>query len=353
MVRLLTMNALSKALCAMGCTLAFGAAVVFATPPVGTKPPELARDRVPAILLKPLPAKGAVPYMVPPKKPLKGVEAVKHAAAIEGYSEQFRALKSKHFGSHTGVTRTAGLTQLRSFSDAQSLEPMWAALGTEQDDVRLAVMDHLARQGATGQGTLAKIAIYAKEAPIRAEATRRIQMPPAESVLQELDTALRANEHETINNAGLLAGSIHAIEAIPALIFAQFSQDNAQAQGDLAWIAIGTRRSYVQNLIPVTGDNSGAFNPVIGQIIEGVVMRVADCIVTTYRADVHNSLIAMSSFDTGTDMAARLDWDMRGWAKWFNEEYVPMKQREDEQLAKAQAAADAQTSNATGGSTAR
>jgi hypothetical protein len=215
---------------------------------------------------------------------------------------------------------------------------MLTVLQGEKDDVRLAVMDHLARQGSAGQAILARIAIHDKAKPIRAEATRRVQQPPVDSVLQVLDEGLRANEHETVNNAGLLAGNIHAIEAIPALIFAQFAQDPQPPEGDLGWIAIGTTRSYVQNLVPVTGDNSGAFSPVIGQVFEGVVMRVQDCIVTTYRADVHDSLIAMTSFDTGTD-TARMAWDMRGWARWFNEEYVPFKQREDQALANAAAQA--------------
>jgi hypothetical protein len=30
-----------------------------------------------------------------------------------------------------------------------------------------------------------------------------------------------------------------------------------------------------------------------------------------------------------------LGWDMRAWYRWFNEHYVPMKQREDQELAKA------------------
>ena len=32
---------------------------------------------------------------------------------------------------------------------------------------------------------------------------------------------------------------------------------------------------------------------------------------------------------------ASLDWNMQAWARWFNEEYVPLKQREDQQLAAA------------------
>ncbi|MFO0782626.1 MAG: hypothetical protein U0636_02965 [Phycisphaerales bacterium] len=303
-------------------------------PPLGSrpapapKPPEFQRTRVPSILLHPLPASGGVPRMVAAQLPQYPPQRVASARA------QVQALKLKHFGTHTGTVRQAGLAELRSFTDPASFEPLWTTLQTERDDVRMATLEVFASGKDDGQAALAWVAIRAKDAGIRAEATRRVTLPPCDAVLCVLDDALRSNEHEVVNNAGLFAGAIHAIEALPALIFAQFSQDTAQQSGDLAWIAIGTQRSYVQNIVPVTGDNSGAYQPIIGQILEGVVMRVADCVVTTYRADVHNSLIAMSTFDSGMDTAS-LDWNMQAWARWFNEEYVPLKQREDQQLAAA------------------
>lgn len=296
----------------------------------GDRPPELARERIPSILLHPIPAKGGVPLMAPPLKS----KATPHTVAV--FEEKVRALRSTHFGQQSQAARRTGLKHIREFTDPASFVPLWTGLEMERDDVRLAVLDHFARQGADGQEALARVAIASKAPAIRAEATRRVQRPPNERVLAVLDESLRSTEHEVVNNAGLLAGALHAIEAIPALIFAQYAQDTARTEGDLAWIAIGTTRSYVANVIPVTGDNGGAFQPVIGQIYEGVVMRIADCVATTYRSDVHHSLLAMASFDTGTDLA-RLGWDMRAWWRWFNSEYVPFKQREDAALAKAAA----------------
>jgi hypothetical protein len=306
-----------------------------AAPPPGAtaneRSPELSRVRVPEILLQPLPSKGGVPRMAPPLGPPPSPER------LAEFEARVRALKGAHFGHQPPAARRAGIERLREFTDPAAFGPLWAGLERERDDVRLAVLDHFARQGAQGQEALARVAIASREGAIRAEATRRIERPPHARVLAVLDEGLRSTEHETVNNAGLLAGAVHAIEAIPALIFAQYAQDTVRAQGDLAWIAIGTTRSYVANVIPVTGDNSGAFQPVIGQIREGVVMRVADCVATTYRADVHNSLLAMASFDTGEDLA-RIGWDMRAWWRWFNDEYVPFKRREDEALARAAAA---------------
>ena len=158
----------------------------------------------------------------------------------------------------------------------------------------------------------------------------------SEAVLAALDDGLRAEDHEWINRAGILAGAVHAVEALPTLIFAQVAQSAPSERGDRAWIATGRTISYVANVIPVVGDNAGAYQPVIGQLIEGVVLRVQDCAVTIYHGGVHDSLVAMAAYDSGMDVSS-LGWDIRAWHRWFNEEYVPFKRRQDEELAKAAA----------------
>jgi hypothetical protein len=319
--------------------LAFGvgldAAQARPTPPTGAvtgeKPADLRRTRVPAILLKPLPATGGVPRMAPPhRNPATPGER-------EAYEAQFRALRMRHFQGN-GPQRAAGVAAVAAVRDPKAFEALWNVMRAEKDDVRLVALDAFAAGREEGQYRLACIAIQDADKAIRAEATRRIPRPPCQAVLAAIDEGLRAENSEWIDQAGLLAGSVHAIEAIPGLIFAQFAQgqtDGSAREGrSLAWIAIGKVRSYVQNVIPVVGDNSGAYQPVIGQIVEGVVMEVAGCNVTIYHGDVHDSLVAMSSYDSGTD-TSHLAWDMRAWWRWFNTEYVPMKQREDEVLAKA------------------
>ncbi|MFO0963139.1 MAG: hypothetical protein U0625_09570 [Phycisphaerales bacterium] len=315
--------------------LAPGSAV--ATPPpgatTGQKPPELRRARVPKNLLTPIPASGAVPRMVAPHKRPGDAEAWAKADA------QVRAIRSKHFGTGAGAkSRAAGIEAVRAMKDPAAFASIYNGLKGEAHDVKLAVLDHFAAGGEEGQYALAWIAIEDTDKAIRAEATRRVGRPPSDAVLAALDEALRSENKDYVNNAGLLAGTIHAIEALPELIFAQFSQSATPGyRGSLGWIAIGKTTSYVANVIPVVGDNSGAFQPVIGQVIEGVVMDVQGCVVTTYHGDVHDSLVAMSSYDSGMDTST-LAWNMRDWWKWFNEQYVPLKQREDQELARAAAA---------------
>jgi hypothetical protein len=232
------------------------------------------------------------------------------------------------------ATRASGLAAIRECRDPAAFESMYGALKGERHDVQLAMLDAFAAGGTEGQYAIASMAIQSADAGVRAEATRRLTLPPGPGVLAAIDDGLRAGDHEWVNNAGVLAGAVHAIEAIPQLIFAQYVQQPTEERGDRAWIAIGKTTSYVQNVVPVTGDNSGAFQPVIGQVYEGVVFRIQDCVATVYHGGVHDSLVAMTTYDSGMDTAG-IGWDMRAWRAWFDTTYVAIKRRQADELAAA------------------
>ncbi|MDA1008155.1 MAG: hypothetical protein O2800_04000 [Planctomycetota bacterium] len=251
--------------------------------------------------------------------PIAGFDA--HAFRLE-----VRKLKNRQFGQkQNDALRTDGLMQLREMSDWRGFQILHEELMKESDDVRLALLDHYRQHNEAGQAALAWVAVHDGDAAIRNEATTRIDRPAVNEVLAVLDGALRSRNHRIVNNAGILAGALTALPAIPLLIFAQMARDPVEQQGDLAWIAIGTQTTYVSNLIPVTGNGSGGFQPVIGTILEGVVLRVTDAVAYTYRGGVHNSLVAMTTLDSGQSTAG-LGWDMTAWARWYNDEYVPFKQ---------------------------
>jgi hypothetical protein len=301
------------------------------------------RSRVPPNLLVPLPRSGGIPPMAPAfRRPGTAADWERHDAA-------FAALRSRALSAGaSSAARAAGLEELRAVRDPAAFESMYAAVRGKGDDAMLAVLDAYARGGEAGQHALASVAIAEDSETFRAEATRRIATPVCAPVLAAIDEGLRGRDHDRIDRAGILAGAVHAVESIPALIFAQVATGStsggagrpSSTSGDRAWIAIGTTTSYVQNVVPVVGDNSGAFQPVIGQLIEGVVLRVQDCAVTIYHGGVHDSLVAMSSYDSGTDTSV-LGWDMAAWARWFDGTYVPLKQAQDRQLAAAAQAAGA------------
>jgi hypothetical protein len=242
-------------------------------------------------------------------------------SALE-YERRAKALKASCFGGRKGPARARGIVQVSDWTDPTSWSVLWRVMRGEADDVRLAVLDHFATQGGLGEAQLADLAIRDEDPAIRHEAARRITRPAGPEVLAVIDDALRAPQHAVANNAGILAGRVDAFAAIPVMIFAQATADQARSKADLAWIAIGTRQSYVANVVPVVGNSSGAFQPVIGSVATGVVMRVQDAVVYTYRADVHNSLVALSTRASGTS-TADFGWDMPRWWTWFNTEFVP------------------------------
>lgn len=234
-------------------------------------------------------------------------------------------------------TRASGLEQLRSLDDPGFLYAMPEVLADEAEDVRRTVVEHLATSGPSGQAALAWTAIHGTTSAMREACLASLRGPAAAETLAVLQTALRGGNHRTIDRAGRIAGVMDAWPAIPHLVATQYSADRVRRKSDLAWIAIGTQRSYVQNLIPVTGDGSGAFQPVIGQILEGFVMRVMDAVVVIYRTEVHRSLVGITSRATGSDTSGN-GWSFTAWRDWYNDEFLAIA---DEQATEAADAADA------------
>jgi len=276
-------------------------------------------------LLTRLPDRGGVPPIVDmlygPSR-----EELNRRASARQYKQQLRRIRHLHFGTtRVPELRAEGIERIGEFVDPAAFHPMIEVFGHEQDDVRLAMLDHFMQHGDNGQAALAWAAIHSDDMAIRNEATGRMVSPPAAPALKVLDGALRSNEHEVANAAGALAGSLHAIQTIPLLMFAQATRDPApQDEGDLAWIAFETQHAYVQNLLPVVGDNAGAFQPILGIINEGIVLRVLDAVVIVYRTEIHQSLVSMTTADWGQS-TAHLGYDMGAWWHWYNDEYVPFK----------------------------
>lgn len=286
-------------------------------PDDGSRPP-------PAGLLTPIPETGNLP-------PILGMldgptdSELRFRAAARKYAQQIRLLRHKYLGQiKVPSIRAEGIAQISEFTDPASFRPLLTELADEKDDVRLAVLNHLDAQGAPGQAALAWGAIYDKDPAIRNEALKRLARPVSPPVLGILDSALRSREDAVANNAAAVVGTLNVLEAIPLLIFAQAVASPAENTGDLAWIAIETQRSYVASLQPVAGDASGAFQPVIGIVSEGSVLRVVDAVVVAYRTEVHASLVSLTTGDWGQS-TEHLAYDLDRWWNWYNENYVPFR----------------------------
>ena len=262
-------------------------------------------------------------------------EELAFRARARQYEKQIRVIRRKCLGKmRVKEIREQGIEQLREFIDPASFRPLIEELAGEDSDVRLAILDHFAAHDEEGQAALAYVAIMDEDDAMRHEAVLRMVTPASVPVLRVLDMALRSNKHVIANNSGALAGALGALETIPLLIFAQATGDPVpQEQGDLAWIAIQTQRAYVADLQPVVGGNSGAFQPILGRVSEGVVLRIRDAVVVVYRTEIHRSLVAMTSHDWGRS-TGHLGYDMKKWWTWYNSEYVPYKNEQARRAAR-------------------
>jgi hypothetical protein len=285
----------------------------------------------------PIPDQGQLPFMCDPAI-CAGIIAGERAARLGPYRGILQEIARTHFGrQRNAVVRMEGIRRLSTLTDTGYLFAMPEVYRDERNDVRRAVIEHLSESGEVGQAALAWTAVFSKNADMRIEATAAIRTPASSAVLGVLQIGLRGTEHATIDQAGRLAGVIDAWAAIPHLIATQYAADPVRKKRDLAWIAIGTQRSYVQNLIPVTGDGAGAFQPVIGQVTEGFVMRVTDAIAIIYRTEVHHALVGITSRATGTDTSGN-GWSFTAWRDWYNDEFLTIARARAEAVSDAEAA---------------
>jgi hypothetical protein len=275
-------------------------------------------------LLTPLPETGLPPVLAMRDGPT--ADELAYRARLRGYAKQINLIRHKHFGKiKVDRIRKEGIEQLREFTDPAAFRPLLELLAREDDDVRLAVLDHLAQQDELGQAALAWAAIYDNDGAIRHEASRRLDTPAPPAVLQVLDAGLRSEDDVYANNAGSLTGMLDAVPLIPVMVAAQAAPRDVEGAGDLAWIAIGRQEVFVAGLVPVVGDNSGAFQPILGTVQTGTVVRIMDAVVIVYRAYIHDSLVTMTTRETGQS-TKELGYDVAAWREWYNTVYVPMMQ---------------------------
>ncbi len=318
----------------------------------GGSPPVETDDPAPAPATggpwAPLPPSGQVPPIFEPRDVPRDSELTARATVRE-YERQLRQIRYRHFHrKRSAELRAEGIRQLQEFTDPAAFAPMIEVFAKDEDEIRLAMLEHFARQGEAGQAALAFVAISIDDAALAHEAELRMTKPAGAMVLAVLDQALRSRKHSVANAAASLAGSLDLLEAIPLLIFAQATTTptGEGETGDLAWIAIETQRAYVQAVTPVVGSGGAAFAPVIGVVSEGSVLRIQDAVVITYRTIVHQVLVTMTSRDWG-ESTAHLDYDIDGWWRWYNGVYVPFK-NEQAKLAELSQDATAQSGEPQG-----
>ncbi len=276
---------------------------------------------------------GAGPVAIDPTSPVAQAFAATQKTRVELERDLYR-IRAKYFRNIRNTQiRQAGIAKLRDFTDPAIFPSFLKIFAREKDDVRFAILDHLADiKSEHADATLAWAAVHGRDSLYRSEASNRLihrareTGEPSFYVKSVIAEALKSGNNDEMASAAQLAQVLRLFEAIPMLINAQVTGTTTGVgetdETALAYILVGQQQAFVADLTPVVGDSAVAFDPTVAVVTEGVVLRVIDAVVFTYRVEVHNSLVALSS-DAWGRSTAHLGWDNEKWREWYVKELVP------------------------------
>jgi hypothetical protein len=247
---------------------------------------------------------------------------------------ELRKIRAEYFRSiRNPQIRQAGIIRIREYTDPVIFPSLIEIFARDGDDVRGAILDHLIDQQHDDADTVvAWIAVFDKDKKYRGMAAERLRQriaaaggvtPRIRAVVAE---GLSRSRDEDVASAADLAAHLRLAEMIPMLINAQAvmrsSGNSGGRETSLAWILVGQQQAYVSDLTPVVGPNSVAFDPQLSVVTTGTVLRVIDAVVVTYRVDVHNALVRLTS-DLWEQSTAHMGYDGPAWANWYTKEFTP------------------------------
>lgn len=279
---------------------------------------------------------GSVPEIVDPDSPVGREFAAQQRRRVDMERDLYKIRAQYIRGIRNPEMRQIGITKLRDFTDPAVFPSLLKIFRREGDDVRVAILDHLADQkSALADATLATAAVYGDTPEYRKEASDRLIRRTRDEgevpyyVRATIATALKGGSNTELSSAANLANVLELVDAIPMLINAQIgggttAQLGGGGGGDtsLAYILVGQQQSFVSDLTPIVADSAVGFDPELSVVTEGVYLRVIDAVVLTYRVEVHNALVGLSSKAWGqpTD---RLGWDNKAWEQWYVKDFKP------------------------------
>ena len=233
--------------------------------------------------------------------------------------------------------RQIGLSKIREYADQPDLYPVLLEIfGRENDEVRGAVLDVLMEQDSPeGDIALAWTAIHDRDPWMREQSLNRLKARVDENhgkvdqgIAYIVAHRLLEGDERYLVRAASIADNLSIVQVIPHLIQAQAGGGGGggggNRVGDKAWILIGRQVGFVSDLQPVVADSAVGFDPTIDVITEGVILRVQDGVVVTYRSEIQVPLRRLGSRAIGYDMAQRrFGYDQEKWWTWYWDELVP------------------------------
>ena len=272
--------------------------------------------------------------------------------------QEMKRIRTKNFGDMRKVEiRQAGLAALEPYYKDPAYYPALIDIfSREKADVRTGILDSFAEQRTEqGDAAIAWVAVQDKDSAIREEAVTRL-VKRAEANKNEIPLAvktviangLQGKNRQAQANAAHVADSLTLIEAIPAMILAQqagLGGGNAQSGhgSDIAWIMVGRQQAFISDLTPVVGNSAVGFDPTVSVLTEGTVLRIGAAYATlgSGSGGINGPLVNMTKRVSGTDTAS-LGTDTRAWVQWYNNEFLPLMAKKQEEKEKAAANTAAQ-----------
>jgi hypothetical protein len=261
----------------------------------------------------------------------------KDRAQIE---KELRKIRGRYFRHVRNVEiRQIGIHKLRQYTEPAFYPALLEVFKRDDDDVRLAILDHLAdRKAREADITLAWVSVYDKDENIRQAAAKRLAPHVEKSeqvdagIMRVVAQGLRSHKEDELAGAANLTQVLKLYEAIPLLINAQLGGrqggSGSGKKGDLGWIFVGTQQAYVSDLTPVVSDSAVGFDPQLSVVTDGTVLRVMGASVVEYHYAVHNALVGLSSAAWGRSTKG-LGWDQDAWRNWYADEFLPYMEEKE------------------------
>ncbi len=247
---------------------------------------------------------------------------------------ELQRLRATYFRDTRAVERRQiGIAELRKYTQPFAYPSLLEVFKRDARDVRTAILDMLEDQATDeADATLAWVAVFDHDPALKLNAEERLlkRIATTGNVSDRVKLVLAGGLQRDRNaDAASAAGIIRTLrlhDMIPLLIASQVRGDTRGASearnSSLGWIVIGQQIAFVSDLTPVVADSAVGFDPTLSVVTEGVVLRVIDAVVVTYRVDVHNALVGLTSELWGRSTAG-LGWDREAWMRWYHTEFLP------------------------------
>ncbi len=242
--------------------------------------------------------------------------------------------------SRSEVSYRRGWEELSAFMHDDRIYPLLLELFERQPlSVRNGLVDLFAEQaGIHAQTMLAWIAVFEDDDEAHRDYASATlaglvgEGKPDLGAQRVMAMGLRSGEDGPINAAANLVRTYNLLRAVPLLAQAQLQPRNSGGRnvrtGALAQIVVGTQQAFIADLTPVVATGVVAFQPTVGVVTSGTVLRVMDAVVYEYRTNVHRVLVDMTTAAAG-EPTGHLGYDANAWRDWYARELEPKLDAEE------------------------